>query len=43
VKVIDAQIVCDHDNGRFPSDHYPVTAVLQFPANGSLRGEPPAP
>lgn len=43
VKVVDAQIVCDHDNGRFPSDHYPVTAVLRFPAIASPRAESPAP
>jgi len=43
VKVLDAQIVCDHHNGRYPSDHHPVTAVLQFPATLSRRSAPPAP
>lgn len=43
VKVLDAQIVCDQRNGRYPSDHHPVTAVLRFPANLSSRVETPAP
>jgi len=39
VKVLDARILYDNHNGRYPSDHYPVTAELLFstpppPANG---------
>jgi endonuclease/exonuclease/phosphatase family metal-dependent hydrolase len=32
VKVLDARIIYDHRDGRYPSDHYPVTADLVFPA-----------
>jgi len=27
-RVVDAQIIRDNDNGRYPSDHFPVTAVV---------------
>jgi endonuclease/exonuclease/phosphatase family metal-dependent hydrolase len=31
VKVLDAQILHDEVNGRYPSDHFPVTAHLGLP------------
>lgn len=43
VKVLDARIVNDHRDGRQASDHYPVTAVLRFPALPSPRADTPAP
>jgi endonuclease/exonuclease/phosphatase family metal-dependent hydrolase len=30
VKVLDAQILHDNVEGRYPSDHFPVTALLRF-------------
>ncbi len=30
-KVIDAKIVYTNDKGRYPSDHYPVSATVEFP------------
>jgi endonuclease/exonuclease/phosphatase family metal-dependent hydrolase len=30
-KVLEAQILYDNTNGRYPSDHYPVTARLRLP------------
>jgi endonuclease/exonuclease/phosphatase family metal-dependent hydrolase len=30
VKVLDAQILHDNVDGRYPSDHFPVTALLRF-------------
>lgn len=30
IDVMDAAIVRDHANGRYPSDHYPITARLRF-------------
>lgn len=30
VKTIDANIARDHTDGRYPSDHYPVWAVVEF-------------
>ena len=32
VHVLDAQILHDNAEGRYPSDHFPVTARLRFPA-----------
>lgn len=32
VRVLDAQILHDNDDGRYPSDHFPVTARLRFSA-----------
>jgi len=34
VKVLEAQIVHTERNGRYPSDHFPVTARLRLPAGG---------
>ena len=34
-KVLDAAIDRSHDGGRYPSDHYPVTAVVTFAAEES--------
>ena len=34
VKVLDAQIIRTQYNGRYPSDHFPVTARLYLPARG---------
>jgi len=36
VRVLDAAILRRHDDGRYPSDHYPVTARLAFPPAGGL-------
>ncbi len=33
VKVLEAQILYDNIDGRYPSDHFPVTAILVLPAN----------
>ena len=33
VKVLDAQILYDNVDGRYPSDHFPVTATLRLPSN----------
>jgi len=33
VKVLEAQILYDNVDGRYPSDHFPVTAELLLPAN----------
>ncbi len=30
VKVVDADIVGTNSNGRYPSDHFPVTATLSI-------------
>lgn len=30
IKVLDAAIIHDNKNGRYPSDHYPVSARVQF-------------
>ncbi|MBC8471150.1 MAG: endonuclease/exonuclease/phosphatase family protein [Planctomycetes bacterium] len=32
VKVLDAQILYDNIDGRYPSDHFPVNATLRIPA-----------
>ena len=32
VKVLDAKILYDNVDGKFPSDHFPVWAALRFPA-----------
>ncbi len=32
IHVLDAQILYDNTEGRYPSDHFPVTARLRFPA-----------
>ena len=32
VKVLEAQILYDNINGRYPSDHYPVNATIRLPA-----------
>ena len=34
VKVIEAQILYDNIDGRYPSDHFPVTGTLRLPAAG---------
>jgi endonuclease/exonuclease/phosphatase family metal-dependent hydrolase len=34
VKVLEAQILYDNIDGRYPSDHFPVTATLRLPAAG---------
>jgi len=34
VKVLEAQILYDNVDGRYPSDHFPVTATLRLPAAG---------
>jgi endonuclease/exonuclease/phosphatase family metal-dependent hydrolase len=31
-RVLQADIIRDHDDGRYPSDHFPVSAEIQFPA-----------
>jgi len=31
IKVLDAQILYDNVDGRYPSDHYPVNAILRLP------------
>ena len=36
VHVLDAQIIHDNTDGRYPSDHFPVTTRLRFPT-GSRR------
>jgi len=36
VQALDAQIIRDNVDGRYPSDHFPVTARLRFPA-GTMR------
>jgi len=36
VQALDAQIIRDNINGRYPSDHFPITARLRFPA-GTTR------
>ncbi|MFZ2149490.1 MAG: endonuclease/exonuclease/phosphatase family protein [Sedimentisphaerales bacterium] len=33
VKVLEAEILYDNVDGRYPSDHFPVTATLRLPAN----------
>jgi len=33
VKVLEAEILYDNVDGRYPSDHFPVTASLSLPAN----------
>ena len=37
VKVLEAEIVVDNVDGRYPSDHFPVTARLVLPAGRSDR------
>jgi endonuclease/exonuclease/phosphatase family metal-dependent hydrolase len=32
IKVLDAQILYDNVDGRYPSDHYPVNATIRLPA-----------
>jgi endonuclease/exonuclease/phosphatase family metal-dependent hydrolase len=32
IKVLEAQIIYDNIDGRYPSDHYPVNATLHLPA-----------
>jgi endonuclease/exonuclease/phosphatase family metal-dependent hydrolase len=32
IKVLEAQIIYDNIDGRYPSDHYPVNATLRLPA-----------
>jgi endonuclease/exonuclease/phosphatase family metal-dependent hydrolase len=32
IKVLDAEILYDNIDGRYPSDHYPVNATLRLPA-----------
>ena len=32
VRVLDARILRDQRDGRFPSDHFPVTARLRLPS-----------
>jgi len=39
VEVIEAQILRDEVNGRYPSDHFPVTARLRLPVRGKCRQE----
>lgn len=34
-EVCSAEILREHQDGRYPSDHYPVTAVVVFKARGS--------
>jgi endonuclease/exonuclease/phosphatase family metal-dependent hydrolase len=34
IKVLEAHILYDNINGRYPSDHFPVTALLRLPAAG---------
>ncbi len=34
VKVLEAQILYDNVDGRYPSDHFPVTATLRLPVAG---------
>jgi endonuclease/exonuclease/phosphatase family metal-dependent hydrolase len=36
-EVVEAEIVRDHRDGRYPSDHYPVTAVLRWSRTGDRR------
>jgi len=43
VDVLDARIVNERRDGRHASDHYPVTAVLRFPAIQSPCSDAPAP
>jgi endonuclease/exonuclease/phosphatase family metal-dependent hydrolase len=31
ITVLDAKIIYDNTNGRYPSDHFPVTAAIQLP------------
>ena len=31
-RVLQAEIIRDHDDGRYPSDHFPVSAEIVFPA-----------
>jgi endonuclease/exonuclease/phosphatase family metal-dependent hydrolase len=38
VQALDAQIICDNVDGRYPSDHFPVTARLRFSAEWSRSG-----
>jgi len=33
VKVLEAEILYDNVDGRYPSDHFPVTVILRLPAN----------
>jgi endonuclease/exonuclease/phosphatase family metal-dependent hydrolase len=33
VKILEAQILYDNVDGRYPSDHFPVTATIRFPTN----------
>jgi len=34
VKTLDADIVRDHEDGRYPSDHFPVWAIVEFAGEG---------
>jgi endonuclease/exonuclease/phosphatase family metal-dependent hydrolase len=43
VQVVETQIIHAESNGRYPSDHFPVTALLRLPSAPKLkthRGEP---
>ena len=39
IRALEATIVRTNRDGRYPSDHYPVTAQLRFEENVSARGE----
>lgn len=41
VRVTDAQIIRFSQDGRYPSDHYPVTATLQVRGNNEASEPPP--
>jgi endonuclease/exonuclease/phosphatase family metal-dependent hydrolase len=41
--VLDAAILRDNSDGRYPSDHYPVTAHLLFPAPAAATAPATAP
>ncbi len=41
--VLDAAIVRTARDGRYPSDHYPVTARIRLDRDGTPADEPPAP
>ncbi len=33
IKVLEAKILYDNVDGKYPSDHFPITATLRFPTN----------
>jgi endonuclease/exonuclease/phosphatase family metal-dependent hydrolase len=39
VKVLEAAILYDNIDGHFPSDHFPITALLQFNSSAFVRKE----